>query len=258
MFSVISDDLYNSTPQWHPSLTRPTLFIAFPVQSSTLPLSCCFFLFIFNIQFQKTCRSVHSNAQRARAYQTVMLSTHMVTLLQRCWAAPCSIHGTPHLAVLQCLPPTELCGARVQNTFVGQSLATDVHSSHPSSVLIVNAGNLASVHTAHREINRAQHGNHVFLITFKHMMEGKVQLIELTFLGVQIYLKRQFSFCEGIKTQKRPKYIAMQLLTTGNNRIVTDLRKGAQHGKLFCGNTLPFQQSNSRLNGVFDTVHNLH
>lgn len=139
MFSVISDDSYNSTAQQHPSLTRSTLCIAFPVQSSTLSLSCCFFLFIFQLQFQKMCQSAHSNAQHAHAQQTVTLSTHTVYAAAEAlsYTVLHTIHSTPHLAVLQCVPPTELCGAWVQNTFVGQ-----------------------------------------------------------------IYLERQFSFCEGTKTEK--------------------------------------------------------
>ncbi|EOB05710.1 hypothetical protein Anapl_04752 [Anas platyrhynchos] len=51
--------------------------------------------------------------------------------------------------------------------------------------------------------------------------------VQNTFVG-QIYLERQFSFCEGTKRQKRPEYIAMQLLTTGNNRITTGIPRSAQ------------------------------
>lgn len=76
-------------------------------------------------------------------------------------------------------------------------------------------------------------------------------------MSVQPLIHLLFSFCEGKRnqTQKRgQKYTAIQLLTTGQYRIVTDLRKGYPVGHILAVLARPFQKSNSWLNDTMNLI----
>ena len=79
---------------------------------------------------------------------------------------------------------------------------------------------------------------------------------------LQTYLERLFGVDKTKKKKNNKqkngqKYIAIQLLTTGHYRIITDWRKGGPAWQTFAVVTLSFQTSNSWWNGLFDIVHSL-